>query len=105
LKTTITWGTNYKTNGQLSSDELGNDYDWDDNDDRCLEDDFFAAKDAINEAIVKDACEIMSTVNNSAIAMGMEPPFLPVAEVSILILWTNATNDLHFTLFSGNKRS
>ena len=108
LKTTMTWSTNHKTNGQFSSDELDNDnddYDWDDCDDRCLEKGFFAAKDATNEAIVKDACEIMNTVNNSAIAMGMEPPFLPVAEVSAIILLTISTNDLHLSPFSDNKLS
>lgn len=83
LKTTMTWSTNNKTNGQSTSDELCNDeYDWDEDDDRYLEEEFFAANDARNEAIVKDACEIMNTVNKSAIAMGLDSPFLPVAEVS-----------------------
>ena len=60
----------------------GEDEDGDEDDDRYLEEEFFAANDARNEAIVKDACEIMNTVNKSAIAMGLDSPFLPVAEVS-----------------------
>lgn len=81
LKTTTAWSTNNETNGQSTSDEL-DDYDWDEDDGRYFEEEFYAVNDAKNEAIVKDACEIMNTVNKSAIAMGLDSPFLPVAEVS-----------------------
>lgn len=94
LKSTMAWSSNHKTMDQSSSDELCNDvdeYDWDDYDDRYLEEEFFAAKDATNEAIVKDACEVMTTVNKSAAAMGIEPPFFPVVEVCVLC---NLTYDL-----------
>ena len=85
LKLTITRSSIQKTKGQSTSDELYDENDDlyshdNDEDDRYFEEEFFAAKDATNNATVKDACEIMNTVNKSAIAMGMEPPFLPVAE-------------------------
>jgi hypothetical protein len=85
LKLTITRSSIQKTKGQSTSDELYDENDDlyshdNDEDDRYLEEEFFAAGDVTNDATVKDACEIMNTVNKSAIAMGMEPPFLQVAE-------------------------
>jgi hypothetical protein len=85
LKMTITRSSIQKIKGQSTSDELYDENDDlhshdNDEDDRYLEEEFFAAGDVTNNATVKDACEIMSTVNKSAIAMGTEPPFLPVAE-------------------------
>jgi len=46
-----------------------------------LSDEYFAAEDAKCEAIVKEACELMSGVNKSTVAMGIEAPFRLVDEM------------------------
>lgn len=53
------------------------DYDEDDN----LEADIFASTDAKCERVVKEACELMNSVNRSVISMGLEPPFRQMDEI------------------------
>jgi hypothetical protein len=40
-----------------------------------------AEEDLKHEAVVKEACEIMDSVNNSLVAMGMNAPFRPIEEI------------------------
>ena len=59
-------------------DELDNS---EDDDDACLENDFYSKQDARHRKVVKEACTIMGSVNKSTMTMGMEAPFCPADEV------------------------
>lgn len=65
----------------LSKRRSSIDYDDYDDDDMYSKKIQLAEEDLKHERVVKEACEVMNSVNNSVVAMGMNAPFRPIEEI------------------------
>jgi hypothetical protein len=90
-----------------ADDESGEEGDDDDRQDR-LETELFAPADARFAAVVRESGELMTSVNKSTIAMGLDAPFRPANEVSSvpcsMYLCVNPDRSLILLVFSSRVR-
>jgi hypothetical protein len=59
---------------------------YEEEEDDTLEDEVFAMEDARHAKVVKEAMQLMDSVNKSVVGMGMEAPFRKMDEVGLILL-------------------
>jgi hypothetical protein len=86
VSTLNSWRGNTISKSRISSRAhvLMNEYEEEEDD--TLEDEVFAMEDARHAKVVKEAMQLMDSVNKSVVGMGMEAPFRKMDEVGLILL-------------------